>query len=269
MTTTGSSSPVLLIRRLFIIVLKVAVQTMMRRKCRFAPFSTMKPEGHTLQRILESAYRAFDPQQALKPIPVTQALLAKLLPESVFALAKELNNPPTLCQDLLNYRAQAEKQWSDDALHCQFVYFATSMIHIFGGKSAVAYSEPNVSIPYVWINVLGADSIELVNYCSRFEKDIFRVIMHVVHPKGYDKENPLIHRIDTVKKSINLRNGGLVMTFSMGNAIQICLRLDLEQPVLTMNAAHPTARCIVLLSYKGEFMGAWQRGKEKLVWVQH
>ncbi len=225
----------------------------------------MKKEGSDLilQRILEAAYRAFDPQAALKSIVVTRTLLDKLLPEATFADARELNNPPTLCKDLLNYRAQRDtKQWDDDALFCQFVYFATSMIHVFPrGGGCVSYIQPNTFIPYVWINVIDAENVALVNYCSRIEKDIFRVIMHVVRS---------LNEISTVKKSIQLRNGGLVISFSQGNAIQLCLRLDLEQPQLTMTAANPSLpNCVVLLSYRGEFVSAWQKGKERLMCAVH
>ena len=223
----------------------------------------MKKEGSfDLQKILQAAYRAFDPQAAIKSLAVTRPLLDKLLPEATFTDAKEFNNPLTLCKDLLNYRAQRDtKKWDEDALFCQFAYFSTSMIHVFTCGVAVAYIKPNIPIPYVWINVVDAETVALVNYCSRLDKDIFRVIMHVVRS---------VNEIVSVKKSIQLRNGGLCISFSQGSAIQICLRLDLEQPLLTMTAANPSLPdCVVLLSYKGEFVGAWQKGKERLVCAIH
>lgn len=219
----------------------------------------MRKEGPSiLQRLLEAGYRSYDPQSAFSGVAVTKTLLDQLIPPDL----PTTGFPPTLCKDLTGYLAQKEKKWDDDALKCQFIYFATSMVHVFHNeKCAVAYIQPNVAIPYIWLNVIDDKTFELVNFCSRIEKDIFRVIIHIVRS---------VDQIDTVKKSIHLRNGGLVMPFSAGNAIQLTLRLDLEQPILSMNAANPTLpNCVVLLSYKGQFCGAWHKGKEKLTCAVH
>jgi hypothetical protein len=209
-----------------------------------------------LQRILECAYRDINPQSTLVSLRVTSVLLDKLVPPS---LCIKCNNPPILCRDIESYRAHPSADDDDDARSCRFMYFATAMIHVFT-SSATAYIVPNDPIAYVWINVVDHETVQLVNYSSRLDKEIFRVVMHVVHS---------VNRIDTVKISINLHGGGRTMPFSMGNAVQVCLRLDLETPNLHMTAPNPLIDCVLLLSYKGEFMGAWHKGKEKLICVKH
>ncbi len=212
-----------------------------------------------LQILLESAYRAQDPQSVFKKLIVTQALLDRLLPPTSRTVLLENKYPATLYEDLFNYFNTRDAPTSDDALYCKFVYFATAMIHVFS-KSAAVYISPNVAIPYIWINVPEAECISLVNYSGIGPPGgMFRVILYTIRS---------INSIESSKLAIEL-NSGTIMQFSQGNAIHVKLKLDEEVPELEVSKHNPVIDCVILLSLKGEFCGAWYRGHEKLICMHH
>ena len=212
-----------------------------------------------LQILLETAYRSQDPQSAFKKLIVTQALLDRLIPPSDRAVLLENKHPPSLYEDLFNYFNARDEPTSDDALYCKFVYFATAMIHVFS-KSAAVYISPNVPIPYIWINVPEPECIQLINYSGLSPPlEMFRVSLYTIRN---------INSIECSKLAIEL-NSGTIMQFSQGNAIHVKLKLDEEVPELEVSKHNPVINCVVLLSLKGEFCGAWHRGNEKLICMNH
>ena len=192
--------------------------------------------------------------KSLENIIVTKDMLAWLIPIDIDLSSKY---PSYLYEDLSNYLALKDQEWSDESLHCKFIYFATSMVHIFK-NSAVCYSAFNVKVPYACINVT-AEGKMLIFRHSGIKNNLFRIILQIVK-----KPND----IEMVKKCINLQTLD-EMSFSSGNAVHLCLRLDGEIPFVSFVKPNSAYDFVTIIYFNNQFSGAYYKEKDKLICIKH
>lgn len=179
-------------------------------------------------------------------------MLSELVPQNIDASSKY---PKELHEDLLAHWAARQPE-TDVAIKCKYLYFATSMVHVFPRTlTAVAYVTPNRPLPYVWFHVVSAETSVGLLGCHGITTNRVRVLLHVVRsPKEFD----------TVKRCFDptTKEG---MPYSQGNAIQLVLRLDDGRCEVVFKRPDPTLDCVVMVSLDGRFKGAYHVTEERLI----
>lgn len=213
-----------------------------------------KDPSFNIRNFLESAYKSNDPLKSLENIEVTKDMLNLLIPSDIDMTSKY---PSYLYEDLFNYLSLKDQEWSDVSIHCKFIYFATSMVHIFK-NSSVCYSGPNVKVPYACINVTTEGKMIVFRH-SDIKNNLFRITLQIVR-----KPND----IEMIKKCINLQTLD-EMSFSSGNAVHLCLRLDGELPFVSFVKPNAAYDFVTIIYFNNEFSGAYYKEKHKLICVKH
>ncbi len=183
----------------------------------------------------------------LKNLKVTKEILEELIPSNIDLSSQ---TPKEIYEDIVSYLKTKDEPCSEESLKCKFMYFATSVIHIFK-DSAICHK------PYVCINVSSEGKMIIFRHQGIDNGDKFRVCLQIVNN---------IKDIQMVKTCTNLYTLE-VCAYNNGNAVHICLRKDLN----ALMFVKPNAVCdfITILYYNNKFSGVYHKTSIKLICAIH
>jgi hypothetical protein len=184
---------------------------------------------------------------------VTKDILSELIPDNIDLSTKV---PSYVYEDIISYYKTKDDPCSEESLRCKFIYFATSMIHIFK-DSAVCYIAPENRLPYVCINISQEGKMVVFRHEKILNADKFRICLQIVKS---------IKDIQMVKQCINLYTLDC-MPYNTGNAVHICLRVDLD--CVTFVKPNLAFEFITILYYKNQFSGVYHKTSTKLICAIH
>jgi len=213
-----------------------------------------------IKSLLVSAYKSMDPLGTLEASLVehpTQEMVSVLVPETI-----DLNKADEcdVMTDIMAYLQQVERKeyCSPIAWRSRFIYFATSMCHVFGTgdffpDTVVAYVAPGKPMPYVWLDLDERAQLHLIdnhNICVTG----FKVVIHTI----------------TGVNNLKSRHYTVGERTDSADAMQISLRLDLygktADPLIARLAKpHPELDCVVMLTFRKRFSGIYYKSKHPLI----
>lgn len=208
-----------------------------------------------IRSLLEAAHKSSDPLVTLESLLVdhpTKKMVDMLVPNSIELYMTDSCNLLTDIEAYLN----DDEEYSPIGWRCKFLYFATSMCHVFGHgdfypEHVITYVKPNEPMPYVWLNLTSNCKVELIQRW-RCGDNGFTVIVHA------------ISRVNDLKTTrFNVGKGS-------DEALQISLRLDLLEGGITnliarLTRPHPSMDCVVMLTFNGKFSGIYYKTKQPLI----
>jgi hypothetical protein len=214
-----------------------------------------------IKSLLISAYKSSNPQATLEGSLIdhpTQKMVNVLVPQTI-----DLNKADEcdLMKDIMVYLEQCKESCSPIAWRSRFIYFATSMCHVFGSGdffpdptcSIIAYIEPNKPMPYLWLDLDEEARLSLIG-------------SHNVNNPGF---KVVIHTITGVN-SLKSRHYTCGERTDNPEAMQISLRLDLYKKtadalIARLAKPHPEIDCVVMLTFRMRFSGIYYKSKHPLI----
>jgi hypothetical protein len=162
-----------------------------------------------------------------------------------------------LKEDLKSYLGTRDKPAEDVAWKTRFIYFATSLSHVFMKNDrvydAVVYLAPNRPYPYVWIDFDGSDP-KLVKHtlpeeAKSFQLSFFKVFEHM--------------RIEMTNYTCDLAGCRLIKSVKNGSFVQISSSFD---KVHLIRAKQSEVHCAFLLTFKKSFCGIYVSDKTPVIY---
>lgn len=213
-----------------------------------------------IKSLLITSYRSKEPLQTLESSLIehpTRAMLDILVPQDIdLSRADECD----LMRDIRAYLEHKDEECSPIAWRSKFIYFATSMCHVFGQGNffpdptvpLVAYVEPGSPMPYVWLDLDENAEMRLMGMYGVGQEG-FKVIIHTI--TGVNDLKSRHYTVGATKAS---------------DAIQLSLRLDLYQKtndnlIARLAKPHPTLKCVVMLTFRKKFSGVYFQSKHPLI----
>ncbi len=213
-----------------------------------------------IKSLLITSYRSTEPLKTLESSLVehpTGAMVDILVPPDI-DLSRA--NDCDLMRDIRAYLQQRDAECSPIAWRSKFIYFATSMCHVFGHGNfypdptvpLVAYVEPGVPMPYVWLDLDENAEMRLFGMHGIAESG-FKVIIHTI--TGVNVLKSRHYTVGTTKTA---------------DAIQLSLRLDLygktsDYLIVRLAKPHPSLKCVVMLTFRKRFSGVYYQSKHPLI----
>lgn len=233
------------------------------------------------ESLLNTAYRSENPLETFQAICLTEFHIDLVdvlwLVENIdfiqlepFNATKQVPPMERTVADLVNLHrwVQSEKH-SQQAIVSHFLYFATSLIHLWGYKRddlfllelsrpLVCYVEPNCPSRYIWFQVEPSSGLLLLQKHNLYSDDYgdekpFRVMMHRTLAPGRMDKLRFTFDLTTRKSMTSVRNTDGMMHLSV--------RLDKHCP------ATFGSRCKVIMGarYWGNFVVVLTVGKDNVL----
>lgn len=213
-----------------------------------------------IKSLLITAYRSKCPLETIESSLIdhpTREMVNVLVPPDIdLSRADECD----LMHDIRAYLQQRDEECSSIAWRSKFIYFATSMCHVFGRGEfypdptvpLVAYVKTGAPMPYVWLDLDESAEMRLVSMYG-IEEPGFKVVIHTI----------------TGVNNLKSRDYTVGQTRS-SEAIQLSLRLDLygktdDYLIARLAKPHPSLECVVMLTFRKKFSGVYYQSKHPLI----
>lgn len=210
------------------------------------------------------AYRSNNPvetlQGFLESVRITYADVDSLLMRVWHTKSPNFlpSHPQHDMQTLINqfYESDAS-DWSDEGFKSRLVFFATSVVHIWGHwkdetfhltnirEPIAAYARANAPIPYVWFHAQSNGAVVLLKHNFRVRPDPLKVLQTTMRAANSMKMEHCAYDLATNRRIKSTRNGSF---------LNLVLRQDhggfLEIP---QSGACGTAEFVVVLTFGDDF----------------
>lgn len=210
---------------------------------------------YTRKDAIVDAYRCANPvdtmQTALSNVQVSNGDIFQLVRHGFrMDLSTELQT--AIRKDIIDFLQNQNIQSSGVARLCKFVYFATSITHLWGRfeqpnlfnlsssrTCIVAYVKPNEPMSYVWFHYdCRQQRLYLIKHTLRVRDEPIKVLLHLVTVRSMAEE----------RIAFDLSNNNPLPTTKNGSFLQIVYRTDNETLSLPVHGATTLEDMIVILT---------------------
>jgi len=222
-----------------------------------------------VKSLLELAHKSKNPLETLEHLLIehpTMEMVDALVPEDSVDLSR--SEDCHLITDIKAYFEQRNDPCSTVGWRCKFVYFATSMCHVFGRRvnelfypfgdsHVITYVFPNCPMPYIWLDINEKAQVTLVRH-YKMPSPWVNLSIHTIG-KARD--------LSGSKLSVELASGKITPQKGIEDSIQVSLRLDLK--IVGLVRPNPAMNCVIMLTYNMVFNGIYYKSKYPLITALH